>query len=353
MQDLITKLKTIPANRMDQKLKLAGSYGIFKHAIEQKYGGLGNQFKDLINAHKSLGHFSLDTSLILSVNAHLWGAVFPIYYFGTNDQKNKYLKALVDGEIIGGHAITEAKAGSNISLMEATACSSKEFFIINGLKKYITNCPITDIIVVYVKIEEGFNAVIIEKQDKGVSFNRSHTVTGFPNAPIGEIIFDNCKVPSNRLLGQAGAGQMLIQKALELERAFIFAGILGIMQWQLDEVLKYSKQRRINTTSSIYDMQVISHKIAEISMKFRTIELWLNECAELKDKNLRITIESAYTKLFSSEIFLQSSIEIAHIFGAFGLEIDQPFSQFVLDGLAATIFSGSSEIQKNIISSLL
>jgi alkylation response protein AidB-like acyl-CoA dehydrogenase len=353
MENFITGLKAVPTSRMDQKLKLAGSGGVFKHTIEQKYGGLGNQFKDLVSNLKSLGQSSLDTSLILSVNAHLWGSVFPIYYFGTSEQKDKYLKALINGELIGGHAITETQAGSNILLMETTACNYGGHLIINGSKKYITNAPIADIIIIYVRMEEGFSAVIIEKQDKGVTFHNSYVVTGFPNAPIGEIIFDNCKVPSNRVLGQVGSGQMLIQKALELERAFIFAGILGIMQWQLDTVLMYSKKRKINTNSSLYDMQAINHKIAEISMKLSTVELWLNKCAELKDKNLRITIESAYTKLFASEVFLQSSIEIAHILGAFGLEADQPFSQFVLDGLAGTILSGSSEVQKNIISSLL
>ncbi len=353
MKDIVAKLNKIPTDNMDLKLRLVASYGIFKHAIAQNYGGTGDHFKDLVATHKNLGKLSLDTSLVLSTNAHLWGAIFPIYYFGTNEQKNNYLKALVEGILIGGHAITEVQAGSNISLMEANAYTSEEFFIINGSKKYITNCSIMDIVVVYVKTEEGINAIIVEKQDEGVSFSKSHIVTGFPNTPIGEIIFSNCKVPKNRLLGVRGAGQMIIQKALELERAFIFAGILGIMQWQLEEVIKYSKRRRINEYSSIYDMQAISHKIAEISMKFSTIELWLNKCAELKDKNLRITVESAYTKLFSSEAFLQSSIEIAHIFGALGLEVNQPFSQFVLDGLASTIFSGSSEIQKNIISSLL
>lgn len=353
MEELTKKLKAIPASCMDKKLKLVASYDVFKHAIEQKYNGLGTCFKNLITIHRKLGNLSLDTSLILSVNAHLWGAIFPIYYFGTSEQKSSYLKPLMSGMLIGGHAITETQAGSNVSLMKANAYNSGEFFIINGTKKYITNCPIMDIVIVYVKTVEGISAIIIEKQDEGVSFNNSHTVTGFLNAPIGEVIFANCKVPTNRLLGLNGAGQVLIQKALELERAFIFAGILGIMEWQLEEVIKYSKKREIVAHLSLYDMQSINHKIAEISMKLRTMELWLNKCAELKDKHLRITMESAYTKLFCSEAFLYSSIEIAHIFGAFGLEVDQPFSQFVLDGLASIILSGSSELQKNIISSLL
>lgn len=352
MKDFATKLRAIPETCMDTKLKLAASHGIFKHAIEQKYDGLGDKFDNLINTHKKLGRDSLDTSLILSINAHLWGTVFPIYYFGTNEQRNKYLSLLINGKLIGGHAITEPQAGSNTLLMETHAYKTKEFFIINGSKKFITNCPILDIMVVYTKVEDGISALIVKKADKGVTFKKS-TVTGFSNAPIGEILFQDCKIPADRLLGQIGSGQMMIQKVLELERAFIFAGILGVMEWQLEEVIKYSKIRRVSKSSSVYDLQAINHKIAEISMNFKIIDLLLHKCADLKDKDQRISLESAYTKLFSSEVFLHSSIQIAHIFGAFGLQTDQPFSQFVLDGLASTLFSGSSEVQKNIISSLL
>ena len=281
------------------------------------------------------------------------GGSFPNLLLWHKRAKKNYLEPLVNGVLIGGHAITEPQAGSNISLMETTAYSSGGFYIVNGSKRFITNCPIMDVVLVYAKMDEGITALIVEKGDNSVSFSKSHTVTGFPHAPIGEIVFNNCKIPYDRVLGKIGTGQLILQKALELERAFIFAGILGIMQWQLEEVIRYTKTRKINKSTTLYDQQVINHKIAEISMRFKTIELWINKCAELKDQNLRITIESAYTKLFSSEAFLQSSIEIAHIFGAFGLEINQPFSQFVLDGLASTTFSGSSEIQKNIISSLL
>lgn len=353
MKDIVAKLSKIPTDNMDLKLKLVASYGIFKHAIAQNYGGTGDHFRDLVSIHNKLGKSSLDNSLILSINAHLWGTVFPIYYFGTNEQKKIYLKSLINGVLIGGHAITEPQAGSNISLMETTAYSSGGFYVVNGSKRFITNCPIMDVVLVYAKTDEGITALIVEKRDKGVSFSKSHTVTGFPHAPIGEIIFNDCKIPYDRVLGKIGTGQMILQKALELERAFIFAGILGIMQWQLEEVIKYTKTRKISKSTTLYDQQVINHKIAEISMRFKTVELWINKCAELKDNNLRISLESAYTKLFASEAFLLSSIEISHMFGAFGLETNKPFSQFVLDGLASTIFSGSSEIQKNIISSLI
>lgn len=352
MQDLIIRLKDIPASCMDKKLKLAGSYGIFKHAIDQKHGGLGSTFNDLVDTHKKLGRASLDPSLILSINAHLWGTVFPLYYFGTSEQREKYLNSLMEGKIIGGHAITEPQAGSNVLLMETYAHKLENSFIINGSKKYITNATILDVMLVYVKMEDSISALIVERDDEGVSFIKS-AVSGFSDAPIGEILFQDCKIPKDRLVGQIGSGQMMIQKVLELERAFIFAGILGVMQWQLEEVIKYSRCRKITKGAAVYDLQAINHKIAEISLKLQVIDLLLHKCADLKDKNQRITLESAYTKLFSSEAFLHSSIHIAHIFGAFGLQVDQPFSQFVLDGLASTLFSGSSEIQKNIISSLL
>ncbi|WP_250238969.1 MULTISPECIES: acyl-CoA dehydrogenase family protein [Pseudomonadati] len=127
----------------------------------------------------------------------------------------------------------------------------------------------------------------------------------------------------NRLVGSVGTGQVIIQKVLELERAFIFAGILGIMEWQLEQVIRYTKLRRVGKQVALYDLQAIYHKIADISMKLKTVTLWLHRCAQLKDSDARITLESSYTKLFCSEAFLQVPIDIAHMIGAFGLEVNQ------------------------------
>ena len=139
---------------------------------------------------------------------------------------------------------------------------------------------------------------------------------------------------------------------MELERAFIFAGIIGIMQWQLEQVIHHSRQRQVNGTH-LGANQAISHKIADMKCRLESCLLWVNECARLKDSGKRISLASAQTKLFASEAFLQSSLDATHIMGAKGLIVENKMTTLVQDAMASRLFSGSSEIQKNIIAALL
>jgi alkylation response protein AidB-like acyl-CoA dehydrogenase len=166
-------------------------------------------------------------------------------------------------------------------------------------------------------------------------------------------LLEDCEIDKNRLLGKPGTGTQMIQKALEYERAFVFAGIVGVMQWQLDEVVvRYSRERQSGGVH-LGKHQAISHRIAEMKLRLDTIQLWLNECARLADKNQRLTLVSAQTKLYAAEAFLQSSLDAVQILGAAGLVSGSILPRLVQDALAGRLFSGSSEVQKNLIASLL
>ncbi|WP_250295168.1 acyl-CoA dehydrogenase family protein [Wolbachia endosymbiont of Oedothorax gibbosus] len=166
-QKLSKELTSLSPHHTDKKLRLAGMYGLFRHAIDQSHGGNGDSFFDLIAHHKDLGKSTLDSSLLLSINGHLWGALFPIYYFGTTQQKSQYLKPLMDGKLIGGHAITEAQAGSNVSLMKMRADSIDDGFRLNGSKRYITNVPINDILLVYAKTGDTVMHLSLKSKTQG------------------------------------------------------------------------------------------------------------------------------------------------------------------------------------------
>ncbi len=324
--------------------------GLLKYAIPALYGGHGN-FSDLAEAHEALGKSSLDNGLILSLNAHLWGAIFPILNYGSDDQKQYYLKKLISGAFLGGHAITEPQAGSDLNALEMAAEITDDGLQLNGRKRFITNTPIADLLVVYARLDNKLSAIIIHSDDNGASFLNTPEVTGCKTATMGDVILENCLVPLSRQLGKTGAGNMMVQQALELERAFIFAGICGVMDWQFKQVIQFSRQRRVNG-SHLGKNQAISHTIAEMKVRLDTIKLWVNECARLKDNNRRITLASAQTKLFASEAFLQSSLDAVQIMGSHGLVKDSAMTDLVHDALASRLFSGSSEIQKNIIAAL-
>jgi len=335
-----------------QRFQYFAQQGFLKHTLPVDKGGLGDNFSDLIIEHEMMGKSTQDCGLLLSLNAHLWGAIFPLLNYADKTQQKIYLAKLVTGELIGGHAITEPQAGSDVNALVMTAKQTTEGLLLNGHKRFISNTPIADLMVVYARLDDKLSAFIVHADDMGAKFLDTCQVTGCETATMGDIVLQDCLIPQTRQLGKIGAGSMMIQQALELERAFIFAGICGVMDWQLDNVIQYSRQRIVNG-KHLGKNQAISHKIAEMKLRLDTVRLWVNECARLKDNNKRITMASAQTKLFAAEAFLQSSLDAVHILGSSGLQQEKPMANYVHDALASRLFSGSSEIQKNIIAALL
>lgn len=333
-----------------QRLKQCGEAGLFRHAVAEEFGGLGDDFNSLCNDHELLGKQTRDPGLVLAANAHIWGAIFPLLRFGSDKQKSSLLPGLVSGELIGGHAITEPQAGSDTQAMQACAVATADGFELNGCKRYITNTPIADLLVVYAKYEGVISAFLVRHDDPGVTFSDGPTVQGCATATMGDIILSDCRIPADRLLGKAGMGSIMIHLALELERAFIFSGIAGVMQWQLDEAISFARTRQVKG-APLSDCQAISHRIAEMKLRLETVRLWVGKCADHCDRKKRIAVESAATKWYASEAFLSSSLDTVQIFGTRGLEGEH--AMLVQDAMAGRLFSGSTEIQKNIIASML
>jgi alkylation response protein AidB-like acyl-CoA dehydrogenase len=335
-----------------QRLEYCGAQGLFKHAIAEEHGGCGDGFQDLVAAHRQLGLASLDSGLVLSLNAHLWGAVFPLLHYGDAEQRQRWLPNLLSGTIIAGHAITEPQAGSDLNGLQAEARRGSSGFILNGHKRYITNTPIADCLVVYARLDGKLTAFLVAKDDPGAKFSDGPAVTGCANATMGDVLLRDCVIPTDRQLGKSGAGTMLIQHALELERAFVFAGLSGIMEWQLQQAIAHSRARLIGG-AHLGKNQAVSHKIALMKLRLDSVTLWLNECARLKDGGQRIAMAAAQTKLYAAEAFLQSSLDAVQILGSAALETQSPHQRLVQDALASRLFSGTSEIQMNIIAALL
>lgn len=326
--------------------------GLLRHAVTAQYGGRGDTFRALSEAHVELGLRTRDPGLLLAINAHLWGVVFPLLRFGTSRQQQEWLPGLLGGGLIGGHAITEPQAGSDITALVTTAVAVKGGYRLQGNKRYITNAPLADVLVVYAR-EEGatsLSAFMVRRDDQGVEFRNGPTVKGCATATMGDVVLSGCELPAERLLGKQGAGAVMIQLALEHERAFVFAGMTGVMLWQLQQVIEYARTRPVGS-GYLAGMQAVTHRIADMQLRLDTTCLWIRECARLLDDGKRITLASAQAKLYASEAFLQSSLDAAHILGASGMEGELP--GLVHDAMAGRLLSGSSEIQKNIIAAML
>jgi alkylation response protein AidB-like acyl-CoA dehydrogenase len=167
---------------------------------------------------------------------------------------------------------------------------------------------------------------------------------------MGDVVLQSCQIPLDRLLGKAGQGGVILQLSMELERAFIFAGVAGVMQWQLDESIRFANRRQVKGRP-LAEQQAVAHGIAGMKLRLETLRLWVNRCAQRCDAKQRITTESAATKWYAGEAFLQSSVDTVHVLGAHGLEGE--LATLVLDALASRLFSGTTEVQKNIIAAML
>ncbi|WP_026600759.1 acyl-CoA dehydrogenase family protein [Methylomonas sp. 11b] len=334
------------------RLRAVAELGVFRHALPQHLGGFADDFAALVKSHRRLGETCRDPGLMLAVNAHLWGSVFPILLYGSEAQKAQFLPPLISGQWLGGHAITEPSCGSDVQAMTTQAALRGDSYVLNGEKRYITNAPVADCLVVYAKLAGKICAFLVSRNDDGCRVSDEAALVACRGSATGSVILQDCRLDADRLLGKIGAGTQMIQKALEYERAFVFAGIAGIMDWQLTEVVRYSRERRSGGVH-LGKHQAISHRIAEMKLRLDTIALWLNECARLCDAGQRLTLASAQTKLYAAEAFLQSSLDAVQIMGAAGLESGSALAELVQDAMAGRLFSGSSEVQKNLIAALL
>jgi alkylation response protein AidB-like acyl-CoA dehydrogenase len=334
------------------RFRCAAAAGILRHALPEAFGGYGDGFGKLCEAHRRLGIDSRDPGLILAINAHLWGSVFPIIHHGSAAQRERFLPQLIAGVWLGGHAITEPDCGSDVQAMTCRAEAVADGFRLYGSKSYITNIPVADWLVVYARLEGQITAFLVSRNDPGCRFSGAGALQTCRGGCTGNMTLDASPVSADRLLGKPGAGAMIMQRALELERAFVFAGIAGAMEWQLDQAVAHSRLRR-SGDAHLGRHQAIAHRLAEMKLRLDTVDLWLRECARLCDAGQRLTLAAAQTKLYAAEAFLQSSLDAVQIMGASGLSSENGLVDLVQDALAGRLFSGSSEIQKNIIAALL
>ena len=338
--------------QIQARLRTVAEQGVFRHALPEHIGGFGDDFAALVKTHRRLGAACRDPGLMLAVNAHLWGSVFPILLYGSEAQKETFLPPLLNGQWLGGHAITEPSCGSDVQAMTTHAEQNDGGYMLNGEKRYISNVPLADWLVIYAKLDGKISAFLVSREDHGCHFSNEGALDACRGSATGSVSLKDCRLEAGRLLGKVGAGTQMIQKALEYERAFVFAGIAGIMDWQLAEVVRYSRERRAGGVH-LGRHQAISHRIADMKLRLDTIDLWLSECARLCDAGQRLTMTSAQTKLYAAEAFLQSSLDAVQIMGAAGLESGSLMAELVQDALAGRLFSGSSEVQKNLIAALI
>jgi hypothetical protein len=328
-------------------------FGVLGMPIPQEYGGLGLGLTDLLAVMEGLGRGTRDQGLLFSLNAHLWTNSIPILLYGTEDQRREYLPRLCDGSIIGANGATEPDAGSDIFSLRTRATRDGSHYVLNGTKMFVTNAPIADLFVVYATVNPslgvtGVTAFIVERGTPGLVVSRKLEKMGLRTSPMAEVVFDDCRVPLNRRLGREGRGVAVFECSMEWERGCILASCLGVMRRQLQECVEYARVRK-QFGKPIGKFQSVANRLVDMKVRLDTCRPLVYRIGALKDAKRDATVEAAIAKLYVSESFVRSCLDAVQTFGGYGYMTEQQIERDLRDSIASTLYSGTSEIQRNII----
>ena len=328
-------------------------FGVLGMPIPTEYGGLGLGLSELLAVMEGLGAGTRDQGLLFSLNAHLWTNSIPILLYGTDDQRRKYLPGLCDGSIVGANAASEPDAGSDIFSMRTRATRDGDHYVLNGTKTFVTNAPVADLFVAYATVNPalgatGITGFIVERGTPGLVVSRKLQKMGLRTSPMAEVIFEDCRVPVEQRLGREGRGVTVFECSMEWERGCILASCLGVMQRQLSECVAHARSRK-QFGKPIGKFQSVANRLVDMKVRLDTCRPLVYRVGQLKDAKKDATLEAAVAKLHVSESFVKSCLDAVQVFGGYGYMAEQQIERDLRDSVGSTLYSGTSEIQRNII----
>lgn len=338
-----------------EAIQKLGKLGLMGIPYPKEFGGAGLDAVSYAIAVEELSRVDGGTGVILS--AHVSLGSWPIFAFGTQAQKEKYLVPLAKGEKIGAFGLTEPNAGSDAGGTETTAVDKGDHYLLNGGKIFITNAPKADIYVVFAVTTpdigtRGISAFIVEKGWKGFEFGDHYDKMGIRSSSTAELIFNDVKVPKENLLGKEGEGFKIAMTTLDGGRIGIAAQALGIAQGAFEQALEYSKER-VQFGKPIAAQQSLAFKLADMATKLRCARFLIYSSAELKEHHVPYGMESAMAKMYASDIALEVTNDAVQIFGGTGYLKGMDVERMYRDAKITTIYEGTNEIQRVVIASHL
>jgi len=335
--------------------KELGSLGLMGVLVPEKYNGSGFGYFEYITAVQELA--IVDPSIALSVAAHNSLCTGHILNHGNERQKKKWITKLASGKFLGAWGLTEHNTGSDAGGMNTTAIKDGNEWVLNGTKNFITHGISADVYVIIARTgkkgdSKGLSAFIIDKSVHGISSGKKEDKLGMRASETSEVILDDCRIPLDNIIGDIGQGFIQSMKILDGGRISIAALSQGISMGAFKTALKYSKQRE-QFGKKISQFQAISFKLADMYKKIEASEMLIYKAAQLKNKNKRVSKESAMAKFYASECCVEISSEAVQILGGYGYTKDFPAEKFYRDSKLCTIGEGTTQIQKLVISKLL
>lgn len=341
-----------------QSFRKLGEFGILGLHFPEELGGSNADIVTTTLAGEALGEAGVDGGLTLSYGAHTFLCIDTIFAHGTDAQREKYVPKLALGEWIGCMGLTEPGAGSDVASIATRATKRGDRYILNGNKMFITNGPIADVAVVFAKTDKdskhaGISAFVVENGTQGFSAGNPLNKMGVRSSPTSELIFEDCEIPEENLLGQEGAGFMMALQTVEWDRSTIMAPFVGGMTYALGKCLQYAKQRH-QFGRPIGEFQAIKHKLADIKIFIEAARSLIYRIAWCKDQGRPLNhLEAAVAKLFIGDWSLGPANDAVVLHGGYGYCHEYEVERNFRDNRLAPIGGGTSEITKRIISKLI
>ncbi len=332
--------------------KCAG-FGILGLPIPEELGGSGLDVLTTMLAMEALGYGCKDNGLIFALNAQMWAVQTPILRFGSAEQTARYLPKLVAGQCIGAHGMTEPDSGSDAFALSTTATRQDESYVLTGTKTFISNAPLADVFLVFATVKKargflGITAFLIEKGTPGLSVGRPIEKMGLRTSPMSEVVLADCQVPVAQRLGAEGNGGTIFNHSMGWERCCILASYVGTMQRLVESTVAYARTRR-QFGKPIGHFQAVAHRVVDMQLRLEAARLLLYKAGWLRSRGEPAGLEVAMAKLAISEAAVRSGLDAVQLRGGYGYTTEFEVERDLRDALGSRIYSGTSEIQRDII----
>ncbi len=340
-----------------EEWKASADFGVLGWFVPKEYGGGGLDVVTTIRCLEGIGYGCRDNGLTLALNGQMWSVMEPLLQFGSEEQKHRYLPGLCNGSLRAAHGMTEAQSGSDAFSLKTTATKVADGYLLNGHKIYIGLAPVAELALVFANTNPavgkwGISGFLVDAATEGFEASPAQAKMGLRTGPLGEITLKDCRVPESARLGPEGIGVSIFNHSMDWERSFIFASHVGSMARQLDDCITFARERNL-FGQPIAGFQSISNRLAEMRLRLETSRLLLYKLAWMKEQRQPAMLEAAMAKLHIGESFAANSLDAMRIHGGRGYLSDYGVERDVRDSLGGVIYSGTSDIQRNIIATLL
>lgn len=328
--------------------------GLLGLPVPEEDGGAGADPLSCAIALEALGYGCRDGGLVFSICAHVLACVVPVWQHGSAAQKDRYLGGLCNGTLVGAHAITEPDSGSDTFAMRLSARRIDGGWRLNGSKTFISNGPVADVVVVFALTDPdkgfhgGVTAFLIERGVAGFSAGQKFSKMGLRTSPVGELVFEDVRVPDAAVLGTVGGGASVFGTAMDWERALLVASHVGTIERLLETSITYARTRS-QFGQTIGKFQAVAHKIADMKVHLEAARLLVYRTASRLTMTRSISLDAAITKLFVSESLVRTALDAVQLHGGYGFMEDYEVERALRDAIGSTLYSGTSEMQRNII----